>query len=110
MDLYAMIYSSIKEFKGNIRKDPTTNQNVSSAMAAELTIVSTVLIATIMLRHLNIMLTVLIVLGLGLFLITGMPLINKLKREQNDSLNKMMFYMILTLGILVTSIYWGFKP
>ncbi|MDR2623888.1 MAG: energy-converting hydrogenase B subunit G EhbG [Methanobrevibacter sp.] len=110
MDLYTMICDSIRGFKSNIRKDPITNQNVSSAMAAELTIVSTVLTAAIMLRHLNVVLTILIVLGLVLYLITGMPLISKFKREQSDSLNKMMFYMILTLGILVTSIYWGFKP
>jgi len=55
----------------------------------------------------NIILAVIIVLGLGLFLITNMPLIPKIKREQDDSLEKMMFYTILTLGILITVVYWG---
>jgi energy-converting hydrogenase B subunit G len=97
----------VQKFKDKIKKDTITNENVSSAMAAELTIISTILISSIMLRHVNVLLTVLIILGLGLFLITNMPLISKLKKEQDDSLNKMMFYVILTLAILVSAIYWG---
>jgi len=107
MDIYTMIHNSVKNFQNKLKKDNITNENVSSAIAAELTIVSTILISSILLRRINVMLTVLIILGLGLYLITNMPLISKLKKEQDDSLNKMMFYVILTLGILVSVVYWG---
>jgi len=100
-------FRSITNIKGRISKDPTTNEDVSSALAAELTLISTLLIATLLLRHINIALTIVVFLGFCLFLITNMPLIPKLKREQSDSLEKMTFYVIITLGILTTVIYWG---
>jgi energy-converting hydrogenase B subunit G len=102
-----MVVNSFKGVKNKVVKDTSTNESVSSALAAELTLVSTLLIAAIMLRHFNTILAVIIVLGLGLFLITNMPLIPKIKREQDDSFEKMMFYTILTLGILITVVYWG---
>ncbi|GAA5818058.1 MAG: energy-converting hydrogenase B subunit G [Methanobrevibacter sp. CfCl-M3] len=107
MDIYTMIHNSVQNFQNKLKKDKITNENVSSSIAAELTIISTILISSILLRHINVMLTVLIILGLGLYLITNIPLISKLKKEQDDSLNKMMFYVILTLGILVSVVYWG---
>jgi len=100
-------FRNIADIKGRISKDSTTNEDVSSALTAELTLISTLLIAALLLRHINIALTVIVLLGLSLFLITNMPLIPKLKREQSDSLEKMTFYVILTLGILTTVIYWG---
>ena len=107
MRLYDIIVNSFKGVKKKVVKDSVTNESVSSALAAELTLISTLLIAVIMLRHFNTILAVVIVLGLGLFLITNMPIIPKIKREQDDSLDKMMFYTILTLGILITIVYWG---
>jgi energy-converting hydrogenase B subunit G len=107
MQLYDIVFNSIKKIKNKIKQDPTTNENVSSVLAAELTLISTILVASIMLRHINIILTVVIILGLSLFLLSNMPLMPIIKSEQSDSLNKMMFYVILTLGILVTVIYWG---
>lgn len=110
MGFYDRIVNSFKDIiniKGKLTRDPTTNESVSSALAAELTLISTILIAALLLRHLNVILTIIVVLGLGLFLVTNMPLIPKLKREQSDSLEKMTFYAILTLGILITLIYWG---
>jgi len=110
MGLYEKIVNSFKnisDIKGKITRDPTTNESVSSALAAELTLISTILIAALLLRHINIVLTIIVVLGLCLFLVTNMPLIPKLKREQSDSFEKMTFYAILTLGILITIIYWG---
>ena len=47
------------------------------------------------------------VLVLAVILVTNMPLIPKFKMEQDDSLNKMIFYAILTLAIIITFIYWG---
>lgn len=107
MGLYEKILNSFKGLKERITNDPITNESVSSTLAAELTLISTILIAAIMLRHLNIILTVIVVLGLGLFLVTNMPLIPALKSEQSDSLEKMLFYIIVTLGILITVLYWG---
>jgi len=109
MGFYDKIVDSFRgmtDLKGKI-KDSSTNEDVTSAVAAELTLVSTLLISALLLRHINVLLTIIVVLGLGLVLITNMPLIPKFKREQNDSLEKMTFYAILTLGILVTVIYWG---
>ncbi|MCL2687097.1 MAG: energy-converting hydrogenase B subunit G EhbG [Methanobrevibacter sp.] len=110
MELYDKIVNSFKgitSIKEKVKDDLTTNESVSSALAAELVLISTLLIAAIMFRHINIILTIVVVLGLALILITNMPLIPKLIKEQSDSLEKMMFYVILTLGILITIIYWG---
>lgn len=110
MGFYDKIVNSIRnvsDIKGKLTVDPTTNESVSSALAAELTIISTLLISSLLLRHINIVLTIVVILGLGLISITNMPIIQKFKREQSDSLEKMTFYTILTLGILTTVIYWG---
>ena len=40
---------------------------------------------------------------------TNMPLAGKIKSEQSDSLEKMTFYVVVVLGILVAVIYWGLK-
>jgi len=112
MGLYEKIINSFRDIiniKQRIKEDSATNESVSSVLAAELTLISTLLIAVIMLRHINVLLTIVAVLALGLFLLTNMPLIPKLKREQSDSLDKMAFYAIFTLGILVTVIYWGVR-
>jgi energy-converting hydrogenase B subunit G len=107
MRLYDMIVNSFKRVKKKVSQESASNESVSSALAGELTLISTLLIASIMLRHISLILTVIVVLGAGLLLLTNMPLIPKIKREQDDSLEKMMFYAILTLGILITVIYWG---
>ncbi len=36
-----------------------------------------------------------------------MPLIPKFKIEQDDSLDKMIFYAVMVLGIVVVFVYWG---
>jgi energy-converting hydrogenase B subunit G len=36
-----------------------------------------------------------------------MPIMPRLKREQNDSLASMSFYVIVSLSIIVTLFYWG---
>ena len=40
-------------------------------------------------------------------LIKNMPLIPKFKIEQDDSLDKMIFYAVMVLGIVVVFVYWG---
>jgi energy-converting hydrogenase B subunit G len=39
--------------------------------------------------------------------ILAMPLMPRIRRELNDSLAYMMFYMILALAIVITLFYWG---
>ncbi|MEA4956394.1 hypothetical protein SDC9_17887 [bioreactor metagenome] len=110
MGFYEKIVNSFKNvtnIKENVKNELATNESVSSALAAELTLISTILISAILLRYINIFVSIIVLLGLGIILITNMPLIPKIRREQSDSLEKMMFYVILTLGILVTVIYWG---
>lgn len=110
MGYYEKIINSFKDItniKGKIIRDTNRNVSVSSALAAELTLISTILIATLFLRHINVILTIIVLIGLTLLLITNMPLIPKFKHEQSDSFDKMAFYAILTLGILITVIYWG---
>jgi energy-converting hydrogenase B subunit G len=48
-----------------------------------------------------------IVLILAVALVTNLPLIPKVIKEENNSLDTMLFYVILTLGIVVCLIYWG---
>ena len=44
---------------------------------------------------------------LAIMLISNIPLIPKFKLEQDDSLEKMLFYAIVALVILATFMYWG---
>ena len=44
---------------------------------------------------------------LAIVLISNIPLIPKFKLEQEDSLEKMLFYAIITISILVAFLYWG---
>ena len=110
MGFYDRVVNSFKNvtnIKKRMKNDPATSESVSSALAAELTLISTILVVFLLFRHIDAFLTVIIVLITCLFLIINMPIIPKLKREQNDSLERMTFYVILTLGILLIVIYWG---
>lgn len=107
MKLYDKMFNIVKGFSKNLLKDPATNVGVSSNIAAELTLLISLLIICLLLRHLNMLFSAILVLVIGTILTVNMPVIPKFKIEQDDSLNKMLFYMIITLGILVTFIYWG---
>ena len=107
MGLYDKLINSFTDFKEGLAKDSYTNESVSSAIAAELTLVSSILLVALMIRHISLTLAIIVVLVSSVLLITNMPLIPKLKREQSDSLERMKFYVIIALGILVTIIYWG---
>ena len=43
----------------------------------------------------------------AIVLINNIPLIPKFKLEQEDSLEKMLFYAVLVLGLIVIFLYWG---
>ncbi len=64
-------------------------------------------LAVILLRHISPLLAGLVTLILAIVLISNIPLIPKFKIEQEDSLEKMLFYAIVVLALIVTFIYWG---
>jgi energy-converting hydrogenase B subunit G len=108
MSLYDVIINKIKQIQGKDEEnEPVTSIAASSTLAAEITLLSSLLVAVIMLRYFNnalMIVAVVLVLGAAVF---AMPIMPKLKKEQNDSINSMVFYVILALGIIVTLFYWG---
>ena len=64
-------------------------------------------LSAILLRHVSVLLAGLVTLILAIVLISNIPLIPKFKIEQEDSLEKMIFYAIITLSIIVVFMYWG---
>ena len=107
MAFYDLLLDSLKEVKGKIKKDPLTSDNVSGATAGELTVISVTLLAALLLTRVNLLISMVIVLILAVALVTNLPLIPKVIKEENNSLDTMLFYVILTLGIVVCLIYWG---
>lgn len=108
MNLYDLIITRIQQIQEKAKEqEAVTNVSASSVLAAEMTLISSVLIAAIMLRKINDILMVVVVLALFIIMVTAMPIMPRLKREQNDSLTSMTFYVILTLGVLITLLYWG---
>ncbi|WP_407461739.1 energy-converting hydrogenase B subunit G EhbG [Methanobrevibacter sp.] len=109
MALYQKFLDSIKGLKSNLSKDPTTMDNVSGAIAAEFLLFVSLILAALFLRHVSVIASVVVVLLAGVLFFTNMPLASKIKSEQSDSLEKMTFYVMVTLGILIAVIYWGLK-
>jgi len=106
MSLYDIIINRIKKVQDEEDK-PVTSIEASSMLAAEITLLSSLLVAVIMLRFFSnalMIIAVLLVIAIAVF---SMPIMPKLKREQNDSLNGMVFYVILALGIVTVLFYWG---
>ncbi|MBQ2962440.1 energy-converting hydrogenase B subunit G EhbG [Methanobrevibacter sp.] len=109
MGLYSKFLVSMKELKSNLSKDPTTMNNVSGAIAAEFLVFVSLILAALFLRHVSLVASIVVVLLVAILFFTNMPLAGKIKSEQSDSLEKMTFYVIITLGILIAVIYWGLK-
>lgn len=109
MKFYDSLLQSLREIKTSFKEDPLTNTNVSGAIAGELTIITVLLLSTILLARINVLLALAVFLVLLAFVSLNLPLVPKVIREQNDSLDTMLFYVILTLGILIPIIYWGVK-
>jgi energy-converting hydrogenase B subunit G len=109
MAFYDLLLNSLRDVKGKIKNDPLTSDNVSGATAGELTIISVTLLAALLLSHISLLISAVIVLILAVVLITNLPLIPKVIKEENNSLDTMMFYVILTMGIVICLIYWGVK-
>lgn len=107
MTLYDLIIKKIKAIQQPDADGPVTNVSATSMLTAEITLISTALVAVIMLRHVSKILMVVAVIVVLFAALLAMPLMPKIKREQNDSLYYMMFYMILALAIMITLFYWG---
>lgn len=97
----------VKSLKEKFSKNQLNNENVSGAIAAELIIISSVLLSALLLRHISVILTAVIILILIVLILSNLPISIKSFSEQDDSLDKMMFYCILALGIIIAVIYWG---
>jgi len=107
MRLYDQIFNVVKKFKELFSPGPVTNADVSGSLTAEIFLIVSIVIASLLLRHINVLLAGLVTLILAIVLIFSIPLIPKFKIEQEDSLEKMLFYAIIVLGLIVIFLYWG---
>jgi energy-converting hydrogenase B subunit G len=108
MNIYDIILKKIKDVRMETGDDrPVSNMAVSSMLTAEITLISSLLIAVVMFRLLNKTLMIVLVVVIFLLAFVAMPIMPQLKREQNDSLASMSFYVIIALGIVVVLFYWG---
>jgi len=108
MNLYDFIIKRIKAIQEKTDAErPVTNISASSVLTAEITLISTILLLVIMLRLVNIPLMIVALLLVLSIAILSMPLMPRIKKELNDSLSYMMFYMIIALAIIITLFYWG---
>lgn len=107
MNLYDLIVKKIKDIQSPGDESPVTNISTSSMLTAEITLISSVLVALVMLRLVSKALMIVAVLVVLFAALMAMPLMPRFKREQNDSLASMMFYVVITLAIVITLFYWG---
>ena len=107
MKLYDQIFGVVKQFKKLFSPGPVTNADVSGSITAEIFLIVSMVLAVILLRHISPLLAGLVTLILAIVLISNIPLIPKFKIDQEDSLEKMLFYAIVVLALIVTFIYWG---
>ena len=107
MKLYDQIFDVVKQFKKLFSPGPVTNADVSGCITAEIFLIVSLVLSAILLRHVNLLLAGLVTLILAVVLIANIPLIPKFKIEQEDSLEKMVFYAVMTLAILGIFLYWG---
>ena len=107
MKLYDQIFDVVKQFKKLFSPGPVTNADVSGSLTAEIFLIVSLVLSAILLRHVNVLVAGLVTLILAILLISNIPLIPKFKTEQDDSLEKMLFYAVVTLSIIVVFLYWG---
>ncbi|MCG2828093.1 energy-converting hydrogenase B subunit G, EhbG [Methanothermobacter sp. K4] len=107
MSFYDTVIDRIRELTEKDGEKGVSNISASAALTAEITVTAAVLIAAVMLRKINFILMVFTVLLLAVFLLTSFPISVRLRREQGDEFSRMIFYALMTLGILVSIFYWG---
>ena len=96
MKLYDQIFDVVKQFKKLFSPGPVTNADVSGSITAEIFLIVSLVLSAILLRHVNVLLAGLVTFILAIVLISNIPLIPKFKIEQEDSLEKMIFYAVVT--------------
>ena len=101
MKLYNQIFDLLKS------KLPLSNDLMTGNVAAELLLVISLTLVCLLFRHIHVLLSAILIIFVWLIALTNMPLIPKFKSEQDDSLNKMMFYVLVALGIIISFLYWG---
>lgn len=107
MKLYDQIFDVVKQFKKLFSPGPVTNADVSGSITSEIFLIVSLIIVSLLLRHVSVLLAGLVAFILAIVLIANIPLIPKFKIEQEDSLDKMIFYAIVVLAIIISFIYWG---
>ena len=107
MKLYDQIFNVVKQFRKLFSPGPVTNADVSGSITAEIFLIVSIVLAVILLRHVSVLVAGLATLVVAIVLITNIPLIPKFKIEQEDSLEKMLFYAILAAGLIGIFVYWG---
>lgn len=108
MSVYDSILKRIREIQGKTEEEePITNVSASAMLTAELTLIASLLIAVVMVRLISPALMIVMVVAVFFIALTAMPIMPKLRKEQSDSFNNMIFYVVVALGILVALFYWG---
>ena len=107
MKLYDQIYDVVRQFRKLFSPGPVTNADVSGSITSEIFLIVSLILTTLLLRHVNVLLAGLVALIVTILLMFNLPLIPKFKIEQEDSLEKMIFYAVVTLSIIVVFLYWG---
>ena len=107
MKLYDKIFNVVNQFRKLFSPGPVTNADVSGSITAEIFLIVSLVLSAILLRHVSILLAGFVTLILAIVLISNIPLIPKFKIEQEDSLEKMLFYAIATLALIAIFMYWG---
>ena len=107
MKLYDQLFNVVKQFRKLFSPGPVTNADVSGSLTAEIFLIVSLVLSAILLRHVNVLLAGIFTLILAIVLIYSIPLIPKFKIEQEDSLEKMLFYAIITLALIAVFMYWG---
>lgn len=107
MSLYDKFFDVVRKFRQLFSGGPVRNSDVSGTLTAELLLIVSFCLVALLLRHVNGLIAGIAVLVIAIVSISNMPLISKFKTEQDDSLDKMVFYAILTLTIIITFVYWG---
>jgi energy-converting hydrogenase B subunit G len=107
MKLYDQIFNVVKQFRKLFSPGPVTNADVSGSITAEIFLIVSIVLSALLLRHISVLLAGLVTFILAIVLISNIPLIPKFKIEQEDSLEKMLFYAVVTLALIATFMYWG---
>ena len=79
MKLYDQIFNVVKQFKKLFSPGPVTNADVSGSITAEIFLIVSLVLSTLLLRHINILLAGFVALILAIVLISNIPLIPKFK-------------------------------